>query len=661
MFKFGRNAQPIGPYSQYTEPVNPVTGSTRKRSGTYAGSPEAVKAAVQKAQEIRASCTFPNYGAGMSSDTSSTGGMFGGGVVPAGFGDGGTSVGGGRNGNHDRYNPVYDQLEEGTILEDWIPRDGAGLDLLFRRIYLRDPVIGPGVDIIRHLPWSDFTLEGVDDPAIRRVYEDCLNALNLPLLMPDITGDYLVIGRNIISLIFDERKGIFNGVVPHDPDFVRVSPLPVYGFDPLCDFKLSPGFRKFLLSSDPRAIDARRSLPSTFLQAAQSDQGFLPLDPVSTVYLGRKASQHDQIGTSLLTRCLYFWAIEKALLNAQMASTRRRARSFVHLVAGIDQIWEPTREELDELAGLIIAANEDPTGGVVATRTGVTISEPVGGGQDFYKWSDELELFSKYKMLAIGISEALLSGDATYNNAEQARSVFVENLATMRYRIVHKMFYDKIFPTLARLHGFQKRTKAEINHGYRIGSSRTQSNFPMWAELNQVTASRLTSRKAMQIPTSELIMPTISWAKQLRPNQDEEALAVLERLQAGGYPITLKQWAQAAGFNPKNIIQEVKEDKDMLTKIENIQSGGEGGGDTDTDLPDGEAGGGDQSAPMGDEGADDAGGEAADDGGNEPLPPGLIIPEEKVTQSLDEGIKREMARAALALQNPKAADYGGVE
>lgn len=590
MFKFGKYVRPKGPYDRYMEPKNMVR-SARNTVITASG--------------------WGGGGGGMMGAGGQGGGTGGssmdnfGAVGPSGNGGPGNMS---RSGyNIDRYNPVYDQLEEGTILEDWIPRDGAGLDLLFRRIYLRDPIIGPGVDIIRNLPWSDYSLASIKDKAILKIYEDSMDSLQIPLLMPDVTGDHLIIGRNIMSVIFNERKGIFTGVVPHDPDFIRVSSMPVYGFDPLCDFKISPGFRKFLSSTDPRAIDARQSLPPAFLMAAKSNQGFLPLDPVSTIYLARKASQHDQIGTSLLTRCLYFWAIEKALLNAQMSSTRRRSRSFVHLMAGIDNVWEPTPDELDALAGMVIQANEDPVGGVIATRTGVTINEPVGGGQDFYKWSDELDLFSKYKMQAIGISEALLSGDATYNNAEQARSVFVENLATLRFRIVHKMFYQNLFPTLARLHGFVKRTKAEIDHNIRIGKEEAYSkNLPVWAYNAPApdVLRKLTARKAMQIPISELQMPTIEWSKQLKPNQDEKYLDILEKLKNNEYPVTLKSWAQAAGLNADTIREDSMADEKLRAEIAKDKAAIEANSGTnegDEEEGGGGGGGGEEPAEEGGE------------------------------------------------------------
>jgi hypothetical protein len=570
IFKFGKQAAPRGPLDQYVDPVSHIKSSVGVTQG-------------QTRKIITASGVPDGY-------LSST---LGSGAPDSTPNSHGASIGKGSSGyNVDRYNPVFDQLEEGSILEDWIPRDAAGLDLLFRRIYLRDPTIGPGIDLISNLPWSDFVLDGIKDEAIKKIYLECMEAIQPQLLMPDITRDYLVVGKDIASLIFDERRGIFSGVIPHDPDFIKITPIPVYGFDPMCDFKLSPGFKKFLTSTDPRAMDARKALPVKFLEAAASDQGFLPLDPVATIYLARKASQIDQIGTSLLTRTLYFWGIEKALLNAQLASTRRRARSFVHMKAGIDGQWEPSPEEMDSLAGMIIQANEDPTGGVIVTRTGVDISEPVGSGADMYKWSDELELFAKYKMQSIGISDALLSGDATYNNAEQARSVFVETLANLRSRIVQKFYMEKMFPAIARVHGFVKRTKAEIDHNIRISNPEKspedyflQSAYPEWAKHTSITAGRLTQRKAMSIPVSQLEIPIINWTKQLKPNQDEKALEILEKLKQNDYPVTLAQWANAAGLNAKNIEAETKADFELQGKIDQARNAlgveegeGEGGG-----------------------------------------------------------------------------------
>src|SRR5690554_2794489 len=68
--------------------------------------------------------------------------------------------------NIDMYNPIYDRLDEGSIIEDWIPRDASGLNQMFSLMYHRDHIAGSVVDIISDLIWSDFDLVGIDDPEI---------------------------------------------------------------------------------------------------------------------------------------------------------------------------------------------------------------------------------------------------------------------------------------------------------------------------------------------------------------------------------------------------------------------------------------------------------------------------------------------------------------
>ena len=114
-----------------------------------------------------------------------------------------------------------------------------------------------------------------------------------------------------------------------------------------------------------------------------------------------------------------------------MTSARRRSRSILHVKAGIDNLWEPSPQELDNIAGMFIVADQDPVGAVVATRTGVDTSE-VRSGNDFYKWSDEWALLNEGKLRALGANDALLTGDATYSNQESARMFFMERALNLR-------------------------------------------------------------------------------------------------------------------------------------------------------------------------------------------------------------------------------------
>jgi hypothetical protein len=503
------------------------------------------------------------------------GGIGGGGAEFGGFAPGGGSYGGNMStADVEMYNPVRDRLDEGSVVEDWLPRDASGLDEMFRLMYHRDHIAGTIVDMIADTIWSDYDLVGIKDPVVKNLFQDSMEAINIIATMPDITREFLVLGRTISSLIFDKNRGIFKDIISHDPSLVRLTPIPIKGYDPKIDLIPSPALRRFVDSVDPRDVDARQALPEAFINAVkqasggsggrfsslqtsmyagQTGAGGIPLDPVNTLFVGRRVFNYDYIGTSFYTRLITFWALEKALINATVTSARRRSRSILHVKAGIDNMWEPSANELDNIGGMFIQADQDPVGAVVTTRTGVDASE-VRSGSDFYKWGDEWGLLNEGKLRALGANDGLLSGDATYSNQESARMFFMERAANLRRSLTSRIFYDRLFPLLARIHGLKKVTTAELNHNIRIKRYGVQGN-------------RLTQRQALEIPDSELMYPTIQWRKELVSDIDEKRLDIYERLEEKGLPVSLKSWAAAGNVDLDSMTSDMEADADIRRQV----------------------------------------------------------------------------------------------
>jgi hypothetical protein len=480
-----------------------------------------------------------------------------------------------------RMNPVRDRLDEGSVAEDWIPRDAAGMDAMFRLFYHRDHVAGTIVDIITETIWSDYDLVGVKDPAILKIYEDTCSSLDAMTTLPNLNKEYLVSGRTVSSLLFDKSRGIFTDIVAHDPDFLQLEPIPMRGFDPKINLIPSPALRAFVMSKDPRDQDALSTLPSAFIEAIRKASGGMlssggmggamrggmsgagspnigggiPLDPINTLFVARKVFQYDYIGTSLYTRLINFWALEKALINATITSARRRARSILHVTAGIEGSWDPTPAEMDSISDSFQYADEDPVGAVVVTRSGVGANE-VRSGQDFYKWSDEWQLLSEGKLRALGANDALLSGDATYSNQENAREFFMERALNLRTALTQRIFYKKLFALTARVHGFHRRTQAELNHNIRVAKPKTSHDD-----------ESMTQSDAMSIPESDLIFPTIQYRKELVNHIDEKRLDIYERMDGIGLPITLQNWASAANIDLDSLMTDLEADAELRKKI----------------------------------------------------------------------------------------------
>lgn len=511
---------------------------------------------------------------------------------------------------NNRFNPVFDKLEQGSVLEDWVPRDAPGINMMFRRMHVRDVVAGPAIDIYASMPWSEFDIGGIKDPALRRFYEEAL-AMFTPEVLTTIAKEFLVIGRFCASLVFNSSKGYFDQFEPHDPDFLEIMPVPYRGFNPLIDLRISPAMRMFMQSQDERVKRIRGLMPAQFLEKFNQNTGKVPLDQFSTLFMARKISPYDSVGTSMLTRIVGLWALEKALMDATVTAARRRAGTILHVTAGIDEVWEPADGELDNIANLFTQADEDPVGAVVTTRTGVQAQELRQGGQ-IWKISDEWAFLSEAKMRALGISDAILDGSATYSNMETARSLMVEQILVFRQQFTQALF-GWISEQLARAHGFVNDPKRAANNGQiRMAPSapipglrkdmETQSAIAMSAQRralynaygkegeqyieaaeeqlqNRIRKTQISMEKALKLPRDHLIVPTIQWRKEMKPTQDAAYIELLEKMEEKGLPVPKRIWAAAGGYDLDAAIEMMEEDKKLTAKIDQImQDAGQGGG-----------------------------------------------------------------------------------
>jgi hypothetical protein len=489
---------------------------------------------------------------------------------------------------YERYLPAEDRLEEGSIIESWIPTDLPGLNQLFRQIYARDGIAGPAIDIHAMIPWSIYDLVGVDDPHIRRFYEDALMPLFTAETMEEISKEFLSLGRFCGSLVYDMKKGYWTSMLPHDSDFLEIEPIPVKGWDPILDLRPGPGLRKFIMNQDPRAQAALKHVPKNIIDRARA--GRIELSPLNTLWVARKVSPYDHVGTSMLTRILPYWAMEKPLLDATVAAARRRAGAILHVSAGVDDKWEPTEEEMANIADIFIRADEDPVGAVVVTRTGVESNEVRPPGS-VWKLSDEFSFLSEGKMRALGINDAFLSGEATYTSYEQATSIFMEQVRTFRERMTVKTIL-KMAEILARSHGFRKMKQAHLDHQIRVKEgekSQPEVEQPVQPRDEEVKApgidpqeeldehkeeeardfklKNLSRKDAMAIPKSQLIIPGVSWAKSLRPEGDQQLFEILTTMEEHGVPVPLREWSQAGGRSINEIMDGLEDDANLRIRI----------------------------------------------------------------------------------------------
>ena len=431
---------------------------------------------------------------------------------------------------------------------------------LYRDMYYNDAVCGSSVDLMSAMPFSEFSLGGVEDKKILNSYLETIERLNLRTLLPEISVDYLVLGVHCSSLLYSKERKVFIDTMPHAVENMAVTTLPFYSQDPIVTVKF-PRETQELFSSkardgSPRIERLKRLVGSAVIEKIAA--GTLELDPLSTIYIPRKSFSNTDTGTSYFRRVLPIYLIEKNLYRGTLLESARRQRGIVHLTLGDGDTWEPTVADMEYMTELFMNADSDPLGAIIATRMGVEVNEIRQGG-DFWKVTDFADSVLSTKLRALGISESFLSGDANYNTADSGLTVFIDMIRSYRDMMTRKLFYDKLFPLVALINGYTLNSRGKIS----IKDNLLDTLSPEEALFTLNDGSRL-------------LIPQVSWAKNLKPEGDSQYLEVLNTLADKGIPVPLRVLAAAGGLNIEELMRQKEDDlhtrKELAEYLKQVQA-----------------------------------------------------------------------------------------
>lgn len=428
---------------------------------------------------------------------------------------------------------------------------------VYRDMYYYDAICGGAADMTSTLPFSDFSLVGLDDAKLQK-YHDSVDRLNLKTAFPEFSLGYLVDGVYLGTLVYSTQQKIFSDILPHDIQDCTFEDMPFSSQDSIVKVRQNDNLRNFLTSDDP-LIKRQRANYSTKLLNELSNPEF-SLDPMTTIYLPRLGINRKI--NSYFRRAVPWFLIEKMLLRGTMVEISKRQRSAMHVQAG-SETWEPTPEELVAIVNLFQQADFDPMGPVIATRADIQTSEIRAAG-DFFKITDMIDQTGQLKLRGLGIGEDFLSGSANYATADAALSVYVENMRTYRDFMTQQVFYKKLFPIIAHVNDYKKK-----------GDEGKEKASSLSYKINDSTKYE---------------MPQVRWHKSLQPHSDRDTLDLLNQLSEKGVPVTLRMWAAAGGVDVDNVLQELEEDKKLRTEIAKAtgaglpKGDGEGGGDEGGDF-----------------------------------------------------------------------------
>lgn len=453
---------------------------------------------------------------------------------------GGASLGAGFNaGSTNMQVTSGGMVQQIGLLAGLVPQNEHVLRKFYRDMYYYDAVGGSAADMLSTFPYSEFTLTGIDQTRVEKYLESMVR-LNIRELMPAATLGYLVEGEYCSSLIFHQKEKVFIDLINYPIDDCKVEHTAFQGVDPVITVKTNEMLRRFLQSSSRQAQAVRSVMPPSLLKVLQEPA--FELDPLTALYIARKTIPGSE-PLSWLKRLLPIYLIERTLYRGTLIEAQRRQRSMLHIAMG-DDLHEFTPEEMAETVNQFQLGDQDPLGAVIGTRNNVTATEIRQGG-DFWKWNDVIDTFTPYKLRALGISEAFLSGDSTYSNVETGMSVFMENTDTLRSNMTYEILTNKAFPIIAVANDFFKPGK-QVS---------TESRHRMQFQLSN---------------HSDLDIPTVRWHKRLEVRPEDNMMELLTSLSEKGFPIPLRMWAAAAKVDLNSLFQDLEEDKIIKAKLAKI-------------------------------------------------------------------------------------------
>lgn len=448
-------------------------------------------------------------------------------------------------------------IDVDPMLTGMTPQTEHVLHRIYKDIYYNDAIGGSAVDLMSMLPFSDFnlgglTMKGTQKP--REKFLETLNRLNVRSMLPEISTDYLVLGCHVSSLLYNADKRMFTDVMTHQVENVKVEPLPFYSQDPILTVTFPPEVTEIMGRKGSKRMDRLRETLGKGL-VDKILQGSLELDPLSTLFLPRRTFTRNDKGTSYYRRILPIYLIEKNLFRGTLVESARRQRGILHASLGDGEQWIPTPQDMEFITELLMNADSDPVGAIIATRSGISIDEIRQGG-DFWKVTDFSDSVQGTKMRALGISETLLSGEANYSTSDNGMVVFLDMLRSYREMITHRLFYNRLFPLISLINGFTVK-----------GDS---------VKIQEDLINQLDSEEAMyQLNDgSKLLIPTVQWTKQLKPEGDSAYIELLNTMTEKGVPVSLRALAAAGGIDIEQLLKQQDEDlalrKDVAEYIKKI-------------------------------------------------------------------------------------------
>lgn len=212
------------------------------------------------------------------------------------------------------------------------------------------------------------------------------------------------------------------------------------------------------------------------------------------------SGDHSYIASGLATY--------NSLFNAAIATARRRSSPLKVAKIGNDTFMPPP-EYGDKVLRMITQSEMDVHSWLVMLNC--VQFELVGVQEQVMSINAHYDLIERVKLSALGVSRALINGEANYSASAAGLTIFMQRLQAIRTMFVREWLIPKFFDVLAEAREWVKPTEAEVAHGVRVKRSHQE-----------------------KLDRGMYIKPNIEWAKSLDSKVDADRANILAQLEQSG-------------------------------------------------------------------------------------------------------------------------------
>lgn len=415
-----------------------------------------------------------------------------------------------------RATPTFWQLPQQDMFQQ--------LNYLRRAIYLRDEIVGPGLDLISEIPYGDAEFI-TDDLSVKELFNKAADVSGLFDFIPRLTLHYLIHGEALPWHWWDDEEGMWGFLYSIDPNDVKIAHFPYSHLGEVV--QLNPGQHvQFVVnSSDPIYKEIQKNMPSGLLQQLKAGRKII-LKPKNVTYILRENfmlqdSYSFQVrGQSIIDRLFRIWIYYEKIMEAEMAIADNYIYPLNIVKVGND-FFRPNQEDLEAVKQQIDQSRFDVRPFLVYHNAiEFDRADFASGLGDF---TGRFERLDDLKLIALGIAKDMLFGESSLASSRTEVQVLVMRLSTLRSKIEKLWLYPKFLDPIAEAHEIYKTSPARIRHKIKVKDYKT--SFFRDPE-NPITGKIYSKREE----DKQLATPRVGWQTRLHAVQDSDFVGTLKDL-----------------------------------------------------------------------------------------------------------------------------------